>query len=46
LKALVHDGLCELLPITSVTQKVTQKLHTNTSRSDVTFAPGGTGWFS
>ena len=46
LKALVHAGLCEVLPITSDKQKMTQKLHTNTSRWDVTFAPGVTGWLS
>jgi len=46
LKAMVHAGLCELLPMTSVRQKVTQKLHTNTSRWDALFAPGGTGCLS
>jgi len=46
LNAILHAGLCELLPITSDMQKVTEKLHANTSRWDAVFAPGGTGWFS
>jgi len=46
LKAMVHAGLCELLPITSDMQKVTEKLHANTSRWDAFSAPGGTGCLS
>jgi len=46
LKALVYAGLGELFQITSDKQKVTQKLHTNTSHRNVTFAPGVTGWLS
>jgi len=42
----MHAGLCEVLPITTDKQKVTQKLHTNTSHRDVTFFPVVTGWLS
>jgi len=46
LKAMVHTGLCELLPITSDMQKVTEKWDANTSRWDAIFAPGSTSCLS